>query len=208
MLFDRVIGFFEADGADAGAADPGQGDAGQGDGAAGSGADPGQGDQEKTLTQSEVNRLVAGAKKNATEKLLKDLGVETAEGAKDALAKFRERQEAEKTELERVQGETDKERKSREAAEARAEAAESRFTAISKGVPADRAERVVKLAGSYEGETPEERIDAVLAEFPELKGQPGAPANLGGPSGGQEKSEKERVQAQIAQGFGLKTGGA
>ena len=39
---------------------------------------------------------------------------------------------------------------------------------VGKGVPADKADRIMKLAQSYEGETPAEKVTAVLADFPEL----------------------------------------
>lgn len=57
--------------------------------------------EEPTLKQSDVNNLVAKESKKAQEKLLKQLGVEDFNNAKEGLAKFKEWQESQKTEAEK-----------------------------------------------------------------------------------------------------------
>ena len=56
--------------------------------------------EEKLFRQEDVNNIVAREAKKAQEKLLKELGIDDFENAKDGLAKFREWQESQKTEQE------------------------------------------------------------------------------------------------------------
>ena len=49
---------------------------------------------ETTFTQEQVNGIASKEAKKAQEKLLRDLGVEDFESAKDGLAKFKEYQDA------------------------------------------------------------------------------------------------------------------
>ena len=57
---------------------------------------------EEMIPQSQVGGLVAKESKLAVEKLLKDLGVEDFKSAKDGLTKFKEMQEAQKTDAEKL----------------------------------------------------------------------------------------------------------
>lgn len=57
---------------------------------------------EEMIPQSQVGGLVAKESKLAIEKLLKDLGVEDFKSAKDGLTKFKEMQEAQKTNAEKL----------------------------------------------------------------------------------------------------------
>ena len=58
---------------------------------------------EEMIPQSQVNGIVAKEVKNAIEKLLKDdLGVEDVKSAKDGISKFKEIQNAQKTDLQKA----------------------------------------------------------------------------------------------------------
>src|SRR5690625_3288977 len=59
--------------------------------------------EERVFKQEDVNNIVAKESKKATEKLLKELGIDDFENAKDGLAKFKEWQESQKTEAEKQQ---------------------------------------------------------------------------------------------------------
>lgn len=65
------------------------------------GADADEKPEEKTFKQEDVNNIAARESKKATEKLLKDLGIEDFDNAKDGMAKFRKWQESQKTEQEK-----------------------------------------------------------------------------------------------------------
>ena len=151
---------------------------------------------EKTYTQKEIDAMVGNIKKDAQAKLLKDLGVENVDNVKEALKQLKERQDAEKSEV-------DKLREQLAAAETtKAEAAQIRLEleAIKKGVPADKAEKVVKLAAAYDG-----NIDAVLAEFPEIvKGPAPAAQAFGAQTNPQVANEAEKLRNEIRAGLGLK----
>src|SRR5690606_41968312 len=66
---------------------------------------------EKLFTQEDVNRIAAREAKEAQEKLLKQLGIEDFESAKEGLQKFREWQEAQKTEAEKQAEQRSEERR-------------------------------------------------------------------------------------------------
>lgn len=58
--------------------------------------------EENTFTQEDVNNLVAKESKKAVEKLLKDLGVEDVKSAKEGLKKFKEIQDAQKSDYDKA----------------------------------------------------------------------------------------------------------
>lgn len=67
--------------------------------------DVGEKSEEVMIPQSQVGGIVAKETKSAIEKMLKDLGVEDVKSAKDGLKKFKEIQEAQKTEGEKAKEE-------------------------------------------------------------------------------------------------------
>lgn len=119
-------------------------------------------------TDSQLNDLV---KKNAAKeavKILSEAGLESTGNLKDDVAKFKAWKESQMTEAEKYKTDLEAEKAKTKEVEARATAAELRAEIVGKGVPADKADRIMKLAQSYEGETPAEKVTAVLADFPEL----------------------------------------
>ena len=123
---------------------------------------------DKKFSQADVDGAAAKARKSAEEKFLKELGVADAKTAKDAIAAFQKAQDEQKSEIEKATGRaTDAEKRATDA-EARAAALEMRFAVVSAGVPAEKADRVAKLAAQYDGETASARVEAVKADFPEL----------------------------------------
>ena len=58
--------------------------------------------EENTFTQEDVNNLVAKESKRAVEKLLKELGVEDVKSAKEGLKKFKEIQDAQKSDYDKA----------------------------------------------------------------------------------------------------------
>lgn len=102
--------------------------------------------EEKIFKQDDVNNIVAKELKKNQEKLLKQLGVEDFENAKDGFQKFKEWQESQKTEAEKQQEllqslETDKGTLSDENASLKAQ-----ISAMKAGVKANSVEDVVVLA--------------------------------------------------------------
>lgn len=119
-------------------------------------------------TDTQLNDLV---KKNAAKeavKILSEAGLESTGNLKDDVAKFKAWKESQMTEAEKYKTDLEAEKAKTKEVEARATAAELRAEIVGKGVPADKADRIMKLAQSYEGETPAEKVAAVLADFPEL----------------------------------------
>jgi len=157
---------------------------------------------EKVFKQEDVNNMIAKERASATEKLLKELGVTDAKSAKEGLAKFKEMQDAQRTEAEKLT-ESLKETQARiTESETRAAMAEAKLAAISSGVPADKADKVVKLAATYEGASMAEKIAAVIAEFPELKGQP-TPPSLGAKTNNDNLTDIDKARAEIRKSMGL-----
>lgn len=58
--------------------------------------------EENNFTQEDVNNIVAKETKRAVEKLLKDLGVEDVKSAKEGLSKFKEIQDAQKSDYDKA----------------------------------------------------------------------------------------------------------
>ena len=124
----------------------------------------------KTYTDEEVNAISAKAKTSERIALLKELGIEDAKDAKEALKKYKESEDAKKTEAEKLQEAIKTEQTKATTAEQRATIAESKLDAITLGVKTELADKFVKLAMTYEGETVTDKLNAVLKDFPEFKG--------------------------------------
>ncbi len=100
----------------------------------------------KTFTQDDVNNLITKESRAAQEKLLKQLGIEDFDGAKEGLEKFREWQESQKTEAER-QAEALKEYETKTGTLTNENATlKAQLSALKAGVKAESADDVVALA--------------------------------------------------------------
>ena len=94
---------------------------------------------------------------------------------------------------------------SHKSAQEKADAAEAKVEAIAKGVPADKAAKVVKLAmsGDYEGDSIADKIGKVLAEFPEFIAKQGG-ADFGGQTNGQTPNADDELRKKMRAVAGLK----
>lgn len=125
-------------------------------------------EEEKTFKQEDVNNIVAKESKKATEKLLKELGVDDFDNAKDGLAKFKKWQDEQKTEQELVNEklgtlETNNNDLTSENATLKAQ-----LSATKQGVKADYVEDVVALAERLVTDevTIDEAIKQVVKKYP------------------------------------------
>ena len=199
-----------ADGADPAAGNDGEDKGGDG---AGEGAD--NKEKGKTFSQDDVTAIAAKEAKKAREKVFKDLGLDPNAPPKDLkerLGKLKEHEDAQKTDLEKAQGSNTTLTKERDEATAKAELLQRKFAAVAKGVPADKAERYVKLAESYLGEDGdfEKALDAALKDFPvaaaqpEKKGSAGSGANPGAAAGDKTKENNPGRAAAMSRRQQLK----
>ncbi len=126
---------------------------------------------EKTFTQRDVNNLVARESKAAQEKLLKDLGIEDFENAKDGLAKFKEWQDSQMTEAEK-QSEALREAQTQlEETTSKIERLEAEREALIQGVNQDSLNDVITLAKARVNEETgiSDAIKAVVEQYPQFK---------------------------------------
>ena len=177
--------------------------AGAGDG---SGSGDGQAAEVAKYTDKQLNDLIAKNAGKAVEKtraeLLAELGADSLDTLKAKLAKQAELEKASMTEAEKVRAELEAEKKKTQDFEARASAAELKAEIIGKGVSADKAERVAKLAAGYDGATVAEKVEAVLKEFPEFVKQ--STASVGLETGHKSLNEEEALLKQLGEIAGLK----
>ncbi|MED3841674.1 Uncharacterised protein [Niallia circulans] len=119
----------------------------------------------KTFTQEDVNNLVAKEAKKAQEKLLKQLGVEDFNNAKEGLTKFKEWQESQKTEAEK-QAERLKELEANYSNTSNENAIlKAQISAMKAGVLAESVEDVVTLAKTMVSDDLD--MDAAIAKVVE-----------------------------------------
>ena len=139
------------------------------------------GAEEKTFTQQDVNNLVARESKAAVEKLLKDAGLSSeGDDYKASLKAFKEWQDSQKTEIERTTEALTTAEKAKQEAEAKAQQLERQISALSKGIPADKADKYLKLAEAYVDDATDfdKAIELALKDFPVAeKGVGGAGGN-------------------------------
>jgi hypothetical protein len=136
---------------------------------------------EKTFTQEEVNAINIKTKN----KFYKDLGFKDEEAYKEDLATKQANMGAvEKlAAAELANSET----------LTRAEVAEAKVAVLELGVPKNKADRVIKLAKTYDGENMADKVAAVLKEYPEFKAA-GVPAFGNGTGGENQESREEKLK--------------
>lgn len=127
----------------------------------------------KTFTQEDVNNIVAREVKKTQEKLLKQLGIEDFNSAKEGLQKFREWQESQKTEAER-QAERLKELETNyQNVSSENETLKAQLSALKAGVNPDSVQDVVILAKAMVNDEVDmdQAIQKVLEKYPHFKAQ-------------------------------------
>lgn len=129
--------------------------------------------RENLFTQEDVNNIVARETKKVQEKILKQLGVEDFNTAKEGIEKFREWQESQKTEQERQQEQFNKLKQSYESILAEKEKLVAQISAMKAGVRADSVEDVVILANALVNDevTIDEAIKQVVTKYPHFLAQ-------------------------------------
>lgn len=122
----------------------------------------------KTFSQDDVSAIAAREAKKAQEKILKELGIEDFENAKDGLGKFREWQDSQKTEAQKqadalAKTQADYEALQKDNANLKAETA-----ALKKNVNPDSISDVITLANNLVSEdvTIDDAIGKVLEKYP------------------------------------------
>lgn len=160
--------------------------------------------EQPKYTDKQLNDLIAKEagkrQEKATADLLAKMGFKSIEEV-EAFNKSRQESmtQAEKDKLKLAEQEAAAATNAKERDEARAEVA-----ALKAGVPADKVAKVVKLAAGYDGDTMEDKITALLADFPDfVKGQMQAPRNAGLVTGQQGVSDEERLLAIARKQAGL-----
>lgn len=153
-------------------------------------------------TDKQLNDLIAKNAAKATEKaraeLLGSIGVKDASEI-EALKKARE---AQMTEAERLKAELDALKGADAEGKKAADAIRAENAALKKGVPADKVDRVVRLSAGYDGDSVDERVAAVLAEFPEFI--KGPVRDIGAPAHGQTQNESDALLEKARAQLGLK----
>jgi hypothetical protein len=131
----------------------------------------GQQQDDEFLPQSEVNRIVARERRKAQEKLLKELGIEDFENAKEGLQKFREWQESQKTEAQKQAERLQQLEQQFNAVQQEKETLLAQLAAVKAGVHADFVEDVIVLAQRLVNEdtTIDEAIQKVIEKYPHFK---------------------------------------
>lgn len=160
--------------------------------------------EEKVFKQEDVNKIAAKESKKATEKLLKDLGIDDFDNAKDGLAKFKEWQDSQKTEAEKQAEalktlESDKTSLSNENSSLKAQ-----ISAMKQGVIAESVEDVIALSERLVDDetTIDDAIKQVIEKYPHFAGkqeesQSPQIVTPGNPNGGSNK-ESDPFTAKLA----------
>lgn len=127
----------------------------------------------KVFKQEDVNNIVARESKKATEKLLKDLGIEDFDNAKDGLAKFYEWQESQKTEADKQAEQIASVNEENSTLKSQNAQLEAKVTALGLGVESESLDDVIALANTYVNDEVgmTDAINSVLEKYPQFKGE-------------------------------------
>lgn len=100
----------------------------------------------KTFTQEQVNGIVTKESRSAIEKTLKELGFDDFDNAKDGVEAYKEWQESQKTEQEKIADELESIKSEKSTIEQQYDNLQAENLALKTGVIADSVEDVVALA--------------------------------------------------------------
>lgn len=149
MKFDFLNSLFNLCTFDSEGSGGGTGGSGGSEGSNGEGSEGSQGSEgnnSKTFTQEELNSILASEKRKNINSVYKDLGFESVEEAKQYLEEHRQKDEDEKTELQKSQERIQALENEKAAEIKKSQEAEYKFKAIEAGCDAKNAADVVVLA--------------------------------------------------------------
>lgn len=121
----------------------------------------------KTFTQEQVSGMMAKEKNEGKRSILKSLGFKSEEDAKEAIKKYNEYLEAQKTEAEKQQEALNKANSEKDDALNRAKVAENKIACFNAGINPDCIDDVLAIASTKV--TDEKDLDTVLKEMKEDK---------------------------------------
>ena len=126
--------------------------------------------QEKTFTQSEVNAMMAKEKDQGRKAILKELGVEDVKNAKDALDKYKEYLESQKSDLQKAQDAAAETEKNRKLLESELVKTNQKLSVLMAGCPSEKVDDVVVLAQARMNDktTFEQAIELVKQGYPDM----------------------------------------
>lgn len=126
--------------------------------------------EEKLFRQEDVNNIVAREAKKAQEKLLKELGIDDFNNAKEGLQKFREWQESQKTEQEKQQEKLQELQTNNETLASENANLKAQLAGVKQGVKADSVEDVIALAERLVNDetTIDDAIKQVIEKYPQF----------------------------------------
>src|SRR5690625_362331 len=124
--------------------------------------------EDNTFSQEDVNNIVAREAKKAQEKLLKQLGIEDFDNAKEGFQKFQEWQESQKTEQEKQQEQFDLLNTTNETLTKENESLKGQLSALKQGAKGESVEDVLALAERRvtDDVSIDDAIKQVIEEYP------------------------------------------
>ena len=128
-------------------------------------------DDEKPIPQWKVNKIVTREVRKAQEDLLRQLGIEDFESAKEGLQKFREWQDAQKSQEEKQLEQLKKMEQQLTGFQTENAKLKAQIAALKAGVKSDSLDDVIVLANNLvdEDTSIDEAIQKVLNKYPQFK---------------------------------------
>lgn len=164
-----------------------------------------QNEPPKTFTQEELNRIAAQEKRQGVNSILKALGFESEEKAKEYLEAKRKEDDEKKDDLQKAKDAEAAANTAKAAAEAKAALLEKRFKVVALGVSADKADDIVTLATSkaIDGKTFDDAIEDLKKTYPELfeakVEKRGGTGSGGNPPRGKNTGEDDSLGKRLAE---------
>ena len=145
----------------------------------------------KTYTDDELNGILARKTAEAQDKALKDLGLDP-KTAKEEMKKWKDAQDAQKTETQKLADALEAEKQGKTTLQQERDIARAELSALKAGVDPKKSDKFVKLMNTYEGETVDKKIEAVLKDFPDFKVD-AVPPKFGGKVGNTTQTSEEAI---------------
>lgn len=159
--------------------------------------------EEKTFKQDEVNNIATKEAKKAQEKLLKQLGIDDFNNAKEGMQKFKEWQESQKTEQEKQAEKLGGLETTNTTLTEENSGLKAQISAMKAGVNADSVEDVVTLAQRLldDDTDMDTAVAKVVERYPHFAGQKQEEEEKPSFSNGQHQKKSETLADQWAAAF-------
>lgn len=161
-------------------------------------------DKNEGIPQEKLNQIIGKEKERAVKSFLKKMGFENTDELNKKLSEYKELENKNLSETDRMKKEYEELKEKYNETIKTKELNETKYLALANNVQEQHVDKVVRLSQAYEGDTIEDKIKAVLEDFPELSKKVEYSKEKT-PRDNSQKGENDNEEIKFRKAFGLKS---